>query len=87
MECQETRPERSACGKDDTHVGGAFSAKHTRLTVDSPHHRLFKATTRTQLLGECDSYGEHCFEVAGKEMLVWGNYCNVLGGAVPVNIL
>ena len=30
--------------------------------------------------------GEHCFEVGGKEMLVWGNYCNVLGGAVPVNI-
>lgn len=30
--------------------------------------------------------GEHCFEVGGKEMLVWGNYCNVMGGAVPVNI-
>src|SRR6185295_3833590 len=30
--------------------------------------------------------GEHCFEVGGKEMLVWGNYCNVIGGAVPVNI-
>lgn len=30
--------------------------------------------------------GEHCFDVGGKEMLVWGNYCNVLGGAVPVNI-
>lgn len=30
--------------------------------------------------------GEHCFEVGGREMLVWGNYCNVLGGAVPVNI-
>lgn len=30
--------------------------------------------------------GEHCFEVGGKELLVWGNYCNVLGGAVPVNI-
>jgi hypothetical protein len=30
--------------------------------------------------------GEHCFEFGGKEMLVWGNYCNVLGGAVPVNI-
>ena len=22
----------------------------------------------------------------GKEMMVWGNYCNVLGGATPVNI-
>jgi hypothetical protein len=30
--------------------------------------------------------GEHCFEVGGKEMLVWGNYCNVMGGAVPVNV-
>ena len=30
--------------------------------------------------------GEHCFDVDGKEMLVWGNYCNVMGGAVPVNI-
>ncbi len=30
--------------------------------------------------------GEHCFEVDGRELLVWGNYCNVLGGAVPVNI-
>ncbi|MCP5558979.1 MAG: hypothetical protein H7A55_14640 [Verrucomicrobiaceae bacterium] len=30
--------------------------------------------------------GEHCFDVNGKEMLVWGNYCNVLGGSVPVNV-
>ena len=30
--------------------------------------------------------GEHCFDVEGREMLVWGNYCNVLGGPVPVNI-
>jgi hypothetical protein len=30
--------------------------------------------------------GEHCFDVDGREMLVWGNYCNVIGGAVPVNI-
>ncbi len=30
--------------------------------------------------------GEHCFDVGGREMLVWGNYCNVVGGAVPVNI-
>ena len=26
------------------------------------------------------------WDVGGKEMLVWGNYCNVLGGATPVNI-
>jgi hypothetical protein len=30
--------------------------------------------------------GEHTWEVNGREMLVWGNYCNVLGGAAPVNI-
>jgi hypothetical protein len=26
------------------------------------------------------------WEVNGVEMMVWGNYCNVLGGATPVNI-
>lgn len=26
------------------------------------------------------------WDVNGKEMMVWGNYCNVVGGAVPVNI-
>lgn len=26
------------------------------------------------------------WDIDGKEMLVWGNYCNVLGGATPVNI-
>ncbi|QEG41710.1 beta propeller repeat protein [Roseimaritima ulvae] len=30
--------------------------------------------------------GEHTWDVEGQEMLVWGNYCNVRGGAVPVNI-
>jgi len=30
--------------------------------------------------------GVHTWDVGGSEMLVWGNYCNVLGGAVPVNI-
>jgi hypothetical protein len=30
--------------------------------------------------------GVHTWDVNGKEMLVWGNYCNVLGGAVPNNI-
>ena len=30
--------------------------------------------------------GEHTWDVNGSEMLVWGNYCNVVGGAVPVNI-
>ncbi len=26
------------------------------------------------------------WDVHGREMMVWGNYCNVLGGAAPVNI-
>jgi hypothetical protein len=30
--------------------------------------------------------GEHTWDVNGSEMLVWGNYCNVMGGPVPVNI-
>ena len=30
--------------------------------------------------------GVNSWDVKGKEMLVWGNYCNVMGGAVPVNI-
>ncbi len=30
--------------------------------------------------------GVHTWQIDGEEMLVWGNYCNVLGGAVPVNI-
>ena len=30
--------------------------------------------------------GVNTFDVKGTEMLIWGNYCNVLGGAAPVNI-
>ena len=30
--------------------------------------------------------GVNSWDVSGTEMLVWGNYCNVLGGASPVNI-
>jgi hypothetical protein len=30
--------------------------------------------------------GVDTFDVNGMEMLVWGNYCNVIGGASPVNI-
>ncbi len=30
--------------------------------------------------------GVHTWDVNGVEMLVWGNYCNVMGGAVPVAI-
>ena len=30
--------------------------------------------------------GVHTWDLNGTEMLVWGNYCNVLGGAVPANI-
>src|SRR6185369_4732605 len=30
--------------------------------------------------------GIHTWDIDGSEMLVWGNYCNVLGGRVPVSI-
>ena len=30
--------------------------------------------------------GVNTWDVDGKEMLVWGNYCNVIGGPAPVNI-
>ncbi len=30
--------------------------------------------------------GTNSWDVNGTEMLVWGNYCNVVGGAAPVNI-
>ena len=30
--------------------------------------------------------GVNTWDVNGREMLVWGNYCNVIGGASPVNI-
>lgn len=30
--------------------------------------------------------GRVSWDVKGREMMVWGNYCNVLGGATPVNI-
>ena len=30
--------------------------------------------------------GDDTFDVNGTEMLIWGNYCNVIGGATPVNI-
>ncbi|MBN2296104.1 MAG: twin-arginine translocation signal domain-containing protein [Pirellulales bacterium] len=30
--------------------------------------------------------GVDTFDVKGREMLVWGNYCNVIDGATPVNI-
>lgn len=30
--------------------------------------------------------GINSWDIGGKEILVWGNYCNVLGGASPVNI-
>ena len=30
--------------------------------------------------------GVHTWDIDGREILVWGNYCNVIGGRVPVNI-
>ena len=32
------------------------------------------------------SEGVNTWDVNGAEILVWGNYCNVIGGATPVNI-
>ncbi|MFN3166154.1 MAG: hypothetical protein ACE37H_03720 [Phycisphaeraceae bacterium] len=31
-------------------------------------------------------HGACCWDVDGREMVVWGNYCNVIGGASPVNL-
>ncbi len=30
--------------------------------------------------------GVNSWDIDGEEMVVWGNYCNVIGGAAPVNI-
>ena len=30
--------------------------------------------------------GINSWDIGGREMLVWGNYCSVIGGAAPVNI-
>ena len=30
--------------------------------------------------------GIHTWDIDGSEIMVWGNYCNVMGGSVPVNI-
>ena len=63
---------------------------HREITVknfDGSDYRPHKAVNPDQPGWYFHSLdGEHCFEVDGKEMLVWGNYCNVMGGAVPVNI-
>jgi len=54
--------------------GGSDYLPHTPVKADQPGWYFHSLD------------GEHCFEVGGKEIVVWGNYCNVLGGAVPVNI-
>ena len=53
---------------------GSDYLPHTPKNIDRPgwyFHSLTGVTT---------------WDVNGKEMLVWGNYCNVIDGATPVNI-
>lgn len=55
-------------------VDGSDYVQHTPQNPENPgwyFHSLTGVTT---------------FDVKGKEMLIWGNYCNVIGGATPVNI-
>ncbi|MDP6355947.1 MAG: hypothetical protein QF473_12630 [Planctomycetota bacterium] len=53
---------------------GADSPPHTPQDADQPGWYFHTLS------------GVNTWDVNGVEMLVWGNYCNVLGGAAPVNI-
>ncbi len=53
---------------------GADYVPHTPLNTDHPGWYFSPLD------------GVHTWDVDGVEMLVWGNYCNVIGGAVPANI-
>ena len=55
-------------------VDGSDYIPHTPQNVDLPGWYFHTLT------------GINSWDVNGVEMLVWGNYCNVLGGATPVNI-
>lgn len=55
-------------------VDGADYLPHTPLNPDLPGWYFHTLP------------GVNSWDVNGTEMLVWGNYCNVLGGASPVNI-
>ncbi len=53
---------------------GADYTPHTPQNADNPGWYFHTLT------------GVNSWDVGGVEMLVWGNYCNVIGGAAPVNI-
>jgi len=53
---------------------GADYVRHTPENPDRPGWYFHSLT------------GVNTWDVNGTEMLVWGNYCNVIGGAAPVNI-
>jgi len=55
-------------------AGGADYIPHTPKNASRPGWYFHSLT------------GVNTWEVNGVEMLVWGNYCNVIGGAAPVNI-
>lgn len=54
--------------------GGEEYVPHTPMNPDNPGWYFHPLS------------GVNSWEVHGREMMVWGNYCNVLGGATPVNI-
>ena len=57
-----------------TDVDGSDYIPHTPQNADHPGWYFHTLT------------GINSWDINGVEMLVWGNYCNVLGGATPVNI-
>jgi len=62
---------------DEITVQGLDGAPYLPHTPKNPDHPGWYFHTLA---------GVNTFDVQGKEMLVWGNYCNVSGGATPVNI-
>ena len=62
---------------DEITVQGLDGAPYLPHTPKNPDHPGWYFHTLA---------GVNTFDVQGKEMLVWGNYCNVVGGATPVNI-
>ena len=57
-----------------TDTDGSDYLPHTPKNADRPGWYFHNLT------------GVDTWDVAGVEMLIWGNYCNVIGGASPTNI-
>ena len=53
---------------------GSDYSRHTSLDPEKPGSYFYSLD------------GIHTHQVEGSEMMIWGNYCNVRKGAVPVNI-